>query len=97
MLIASLFAAPARGEETSPARPSFEYLRQDEDWSALCELARRMQWFDAIKCVPLSAGRAVWFSLGGEVRERYEYTHHPLWGEDPQDKARRLSPTVRTS
>jgi hypothetical protein len=28
----------------------------------------------------------VWLSLGGEVRERYEYTHNPLWGEDPQDK-----------
>ena len=86
MLTASLLTVPARGEETTPARPSFERLRQDEDWSALCDPARRMRWFDALKCVPLSASRAAWLSLGGEVRERYEYTHHPLWGEDPQDK-----------
>ena len=86
MLTASLLAAPARGEETTPARPSFERLRQNEDWSALCDPARRLQWFDALKCMPLSAGRATWLSLGGEVRERYEYTHNPLWGEDPQDK-----------
>lgn len=86
MLIASLLAAPAQGEETAPARPSFERLRQDEDWSVLCDPARRVQWFDAIKCVPLDVGRAVWLSLGGEVRERYEYTRNPLWGEDPQDK-----------
>ena len=74
------------GEETTPARPSFERLRQDEGWSALCDPARRMRWFDALKCVPLSAGRATWLSLGGEVRERYEYTHHPLWGEDPKTR-----------
>jgi len=86
MLTASLLAASARGEETTPARPSFEQLRQDEDWSALCDHAHRKLWFDAIKCMPLSADRAAWLSLGGEIRERYEYTHNPLWGEDPQDK-----------
>ena len=85
MLTANLLTVPARAEETTPARPSFERLRQDEGWSALCDPARRMRWFDALKCVPLSASRATWLSLGGEVRERYEYTHHPLWG-GPQDK-----------
>ena len=88
LLAGSAFAA-------GPDRPTFTSLRQDEDWSALCDPARRMPWFDAIKCVPLGADRAAWLSLGGEVRERYEYTHNPLWGEDPQDKQRRLSPTVR--
>ena len=39
-----------------------------------------MRWFDALKCVPLSASRATWLSLGGEVRGACEYTHHPLWG-----------------
>ena len=86
MLTANLLTVPARAEETTPARPSFERLRQDEDWSALCDPARRMRWFDALKRVPLSASRATWLSLGGEVRERYEYTHHPLWGEDPKTR-----------
>jgi hypothetical protein len=72
-------------EQGTPERPEFARLRQDEDWSALCDPARRTEWFDALKCVPLSVDRSVWFSLGGEVRERYEYTHNPLWGDDPQD------------
>ena len=93
MLTANLLTVPARAEETTPARPSFERLRQDEGWSALCDPARRMRWFDALKCVPLSASRATWLSLGGEVRERYEYTHHPLWG-GPSRQAWCLSPAV---
>ncbi len=42
--------------------------------------------FDAVKVVPLTKSGDVWFSLGGEVRQRYEYTHNPLFGADPQDE-----------
>jgi Alginate export len=74
-----------QAEQAAPERPEFARLRQDEDWSALCDPARRTEPLDGLKCVPLGADRSAWFSLGGEVRERYEYTHNPLWGEDPQD------------
>jgi hypothetical protein len=78
-----LVAVEARAE--APARPAFKPLRQDEDWSALCDSALRTAWLDGLKCVSLIADRSAWLSLGGEVRERYEYTHSPLWGDDPQD------------
>lgn len=66
-------------------RPPFERLRQEEDWSPLCDPSARMQPLDALKCIPLSADRSVRLSLGGELRERYEYTRNPTWGEDRQD------------
>jgi hypothetical protein len=68
-----------------PDRPSFSSLRQDEDWSPLCDSALRTALVDALKCIPLTADGSAWLSLGGEVRQRYEYTHNPLWGDDPQD------------
>jgi Alginate export len=69
----------------TPERPAFKPLRQDEDWSVLCDPALRAGLIDRLKCVPLAADGSAWLSLGGEIRERYEYTHNPLWGEDPQD------------
>ena len=67
------------------ARPGFKPLRQDEDWSVLCDPALRAGLIDRLKCVPLAADGSAWLSLGGEIRERYEYTHNPVWGDDPQD------------
>jgi hypothetical protein len=82
LAIGVLANAPAWGED----RPAFKRLRADEDWSSLCDPAKRTEALDTIKCVPLSATGESWLSLGGELRERYEYTHNPTWGDDPQDK-----------
>lgn len=78
-----LVTAEAAAE--TPARPAFKPLRQDEDWSALCDPALRSGLLDRVKCMPLGADGRARLSLGGEIRERYEYTHNPLWGDDPQD------------
>ncbi|HXV06816.1 MAG TPA: hypothetical protein VD791_02220, partial [Burkholderiales bacterium] len=67
-------------------RPSFKRLRYDEDWSTMCEPEMRTEPLDAIKCIKLIDSGESWLSLGGELRERYEYTHNPTWGNDPQDK-----------
>jgi hypothetical protein len=75
-------SAAAWGED----RPAFKPLRFDEDWSVLCDATKRTEPLDALKCVKLSATGESWLSLGGELRERYEYTHNPVWGDDPQDK-----------
>lgn len=84
-LAGQLLAGETLAQTAAPERPSFTSLRPDEDWSALCDPARRTEVLDALKCIPLSADRSAWLSLGGEIRERYEYTHDPLWGEEPQD------------
>ncbi len=76
--------AAARAEDTP--RPAFGKLRQDEDWSSLRDPARRSGPLDALKHIPLDRSGSIYLSLGGELRERYEYTRHPAWDDDPQDK-----------
>ena len=39
------------------------------------------------KFIPLNHESDASLSIGGEVRQRYEYTHNPLFGEDPQDES----------
>lgn len=67
-------------------RPDFEKLRYEEDWSPLRDAALRTEPLDELKFIPLSADASVYLSLGGELRERYEYTRHPAWGDEPQDE-----------
>jgi hypothetical protein len=69
----------------APKRPDYENLRYEEDWSVLRDPAFRADPLDPLKYVPLDQTGDAYLSLGGELRERYEYTHNPLWGEDPQD------------
>jgi hypothetical protein len=54
--------------------PAYQTLRQNEDWSVLAgrETGPSADFFDPFKYVPLSAGGAIWMSLGGQVRERIE-------------------------
>jgi hypothetical protein len=40
---------------------------------------------DALHHVPLPFGPDAYLSLGGELRLRYDYVHHPVWGQAPQD------------
>lgn len=85
-MAAALVLAPlAEACADAVVTPAFKPLRQDEDWSGLCDPALRDGLIDRVKCLPLGADGRAWLSLGGEIRERYEYTHNPLWGDDPQD------------
>lgn len=85
-LACQLLVGGASAGAAAPERPSLTPLRQDEDWSALCDPELRTAVLDALKCTPLTADRSARLFLGGEIRERYEYAHDPLWGEDPQDE-----------
>jgi len=53
------------------ARPSYQPIRYDEDWSALRERSLHVDAWDPVKCLPLA--RPNWFlTVAGEARERYE-------------------------
>jgi hypothetical protein len=65
--------------------PAYQLLRYDEDWSPLRDPARRTDWLDPLKYIPLGASGNSYLSLGGEARERYEYFHNTQWGRGPQD------------
>jgi hypothetical protein len=58
--------------------------RADEDYDYLRTAGRTESW-DAIKYLPLNGSGSWYLSLGGELRERYEYFNNPNWGRDPRD------------
>src|SRR4051812_14941108 len=65
--------------------PPFKLVRYDEDYSYLKDESRRTEPLDRIKYIPLDREGKSFLTLGGEVRERYEYFHNSLWGQGPQD------------
>ena len=65
------------------APPAYKLLRYEEDYSYLKDPGRRTDFWDPIKYVPL-CGREDWFlSLGGQMRERYEFFHNQNAGAAP--------------
>jgi hypothetical protein len=77
--------APTGEKTNDTAPPAYKLLRYEEDYSYLRDPARRTEFWDPIKYVPLG-GRGDWFlSIGGEVRERFEFFHNPGAGSAPAD------------
>lgn len=76
--------APAGPPPFYPVGPDpYRYLPYDEDWSFLKDPARRTDFWDPIKYIPL-AGRDGWYAtVGGLARERFESYHNPLFGGGP--------------
>ena len=81
-----LCAGTPDAQTPPPAEPPpYQPLRFNEDYRYLRDPARRTDVWDSIKYVPLRGNGEWYLSLGGELRERYEYFHHYLWGQGPQD------------
>jgi hypothetical protein len=78
------FSLPAATEEYS--RPGFQKFRFDEDYGFLDSSDIPPDLFDSLKYIPLHSNADIFLSLGGSIRERYEYTGNPVFGEDPQDE-----------
>src|SRR3546814_2905676 len=88
LLLAGLCAAtlngpPARADAGCPA--GINKLRYDDDIACFRDPTDRESPLDALKFVPLDEMGEIYLSLGGEIRQRYEYTHYPAFGEDPQE------------
>lgn len=66
-----------------PSPPPYEQLRYEEDYSYLLNRTCRTDPWDIIKYISLSERGDWFFSLGGEVRERYEYFDNYKWGQGP--------------
>src|SRR5690606_16679432 len=62
-------------------------LRFDDDYECVRDVQNRESTPANFKFIPLEPDGGVYLSLGGEVRQRYEYTDDPLFGADPQDKS----------
>jgi hypothetical protein len=68
-----------QGQQGPPPRPQYLDLVYDEDWSHLKESNAPPDFFDPIKDIVLN-DRGWYMSLGGEIRERYDNWHNPLFG-----------------
>src|SRR5262245_37192275 len=72
-------ATPASAQE-------FQKLRYDEDWSFLRDPAKRTDFWDPVKYIPLSCDGDSYLSFGGEARLRYELYDNNRWDEDAPDQ-----------
>jgi hypothetical protein len=84
LLLGFPVASSADAEKSAHHPQGYSLNRADEDYGYL-RTARRTELWDAIKFIPLNDAGSWYLSLGGEMRERYEYFNNPNWGKDPQD------------
>jgi len=66
----------------SPTAPP-GLLPSEEDYSDLRDPARRTNLIDKLHYLPLGEQEQSYLSLGGELREWYEFYSHPDFGEGP--------------
>ncbi len=76
VVVASILAGcgVSFAQGNSSGRPTYESVRQNEDWSVLAKIdrLREADSFDALKYVPLTESGSTWVSFGGQIRERVE-------------------------
>ncbi|MDW4497872.1 alginate export family protein [Sulfitobacter sp. D35] len=83
---ASLLAsalAPSLATAQEGCALGFEKLRFDDDTDCF-RTQEDLTGFDALKDIEIAPD--VVLSIGGELRERYEYTRNPAFSADPQDE-----------
>jgi hypothetical protein len=74
-------SAPASGAEFK--RPAYQVLRFNEDWSVLKgkDTSATGDFLDRLKFIALDEKGDFWLSLGGQVRERFEYWNNFNFGQ----------------
>jgi hypothetical protein len=73
-------AAVAQGQPAPAGSPAFKPDRTAEDYGYLRDPAKRGDWSDGYKFVPLNDSGSAYISFGGEVRERVELYDAPRFG-----------------
>jgi len=82
----AILAISLQAEASEQSRPSFQKFRFEENYGFLNSPDIPPDPFDPLKHIPLSDSTDFYLSLGGSIRERYEYTGNPVFGDDPQDE-----------
>src|SRR6478736_4888407 len=60
---------------------NYQLLREDEDWSFLRNKSLRLEFWDAVKYIPLRNSREWYMTIGGEAREVWEQIGNDNWGQ----------------
>ena len=77
-------ATPASAERDEPARPKFDNLPFNEDWSVLRDRSDH-ELLDPIKYIPFDDAGRFWLSLGGQLRGRIEMWSNFQYGQSTPD------------
>jgi len=83
-LLVLISVSGSQAASSCPSAPRYSDARYDDDFSYLRDPSCRNDLWDPLKYIPLNSRRDWYLSLGGEIRERYERFHNPLWGQQPQ-------------
>ena len=67
------------------AQPVYTPVRYNEDYLYLREPAKRTDFLDPLKYIPLNDAGDWYLSLGGSARYRYELFNNNNFGAGPQD------------
>jgi len=88
VLATSLQGVPVFAQGTSvrdSQPPPLTTMPERTNWSYFCDAAHKTEYDAALKCIKLTHSGKLTVSVGGEIRERGEYSDHPTWGQDPPD------------
>jgi len=89
MLVTLVPACPAtvlaQSGDPSATPPAYKQLRYEEDYGYLRDQSRQSDPLDVIKYISLGNEGDRYLSIGGEIRQRFEYFHNPVWGQEEQD------------
>ena len=66
--------------------PRYTVPRWNEDYGYLQNPSNQSDCMDPIKFIPLNANGDWYASFGGQIRDRYEYFNHYLFGTGPQTR-----------
>ena len=66
--------------------PRYTVPRWNEDYGYLQNPSNQTDCMDPIKFIPLNANGDWYASFGGQIRDRYEYFNHNLFGTGPQTR-----------
>jgi Alginate export len=73
------------GPAPDPARPPLNPFPAEQNWSFLADSAKRTDFFDPAKYIPLADNPQLYLSMGFEYRIEYEYFDNWMFGAGPQD------------
>ncbi len=77
-LAANLAVVAANAQQPSrETAPAYSLLRFEEDYRYLRDPAKHTDVWDPLKYIPIDSDRGWYLSLGGELRERFEYYSSP--------------------
>ena len=74
-----------QGNNAACGAPAYKALRYDEDYSYLREPGARSDIWDPLKFIRLDLQSGSYLTLGGEIRQRYEYHRNARWVQGAQD------------